>query len=382
MTISNRLTVLAIKSLKEGFHADGQGLYLRVSGDKKNWSFLFQWEGRRSEMGLGALKDVSLSDARIEAAKARSSVRAGVNPIVQRRGASSGRTFRDVSAEFIELKGSGWRNPKHRQQWTNTLRDYAKPIMDMPVEKITTVDVLACLKTIWTTKPETASRVRMRIENVLDAAKAQGYRTGENPAAWKGNLAHLLPPPSKLTRGHQRALDFRKAPTFMKVLRRRAGVAAKALEFTVLNAVRTSETLGAVWPEIDWEACVWNVPGTRTKTAKLLRVALSDDAISILRQMRELDSDWIFPNAGRDGPLCVNAMSSVLKRMGMDAEATVHGFRSTFSDWAGETTDFPRDIVEMALGHRIGNAVERAYRRGDALDRRRALMDAWQRHLR
>lgn len=382
MTLSNRLTTLGIKSLKPGFHADGQGLYLRVTTASKSWSYVFQWKGRRREMGLGSLRDVPLSEVRLAAADARALVRAGTDPIADRKTETTGSTFREVAGEFIELKGAGWRNPKHRQQWTNTLRDYATPIMDMPVSEITTEDVLACLKPIWATKPETASRVRMRIENILDAAKARKLRSGENPAAWKGNLAHLLPPRSKLSRGHQRALGYQEAPAFMKALREREGVAAKALEFTVLNAVRTSETLYAVWSEIDWEDRVWNIPADRTKTAKTLRVALSNDAMGILREMQALDCEWIFPNQARDGALSVNAMSSVLRRMGSDVDATVHGFRSTFSDWAGEATDFPRDIVEMALGHKVGNAVERAYRRGDALERRRAVMDDWSHHLR
>ena len=381
MTTSNRLTALAIKSLKTGFHADGHGLHLRVIGDRKNWCYVFQWEGRRREMGLGSLKDVSLSEARVAVAKARALVRAGVDPILERKVGEGGRTFRDVSEEFIELKGAGWRNPKHRQQWTNTLRDYAAPLMDRPVDKITTADVLTCLRPIWGTKPETASRVRMRIENILDAAKARGLRSGENPAAWKGMLAHLLPPRSKLSRGHQRAMSWQDAPAFMKALRQRDGVAAKALEFTILNAVRTSETLYAVWSEIDWENRVWTVPAARTKTATLLRVPLSDGAVAILKEVQKLDCEWVFPNSARTGALSTNAMSAVLKRMGSGVDATVHGFRSTFRDWAGEATDFPREIVEMALGHKVGNAVERAYRRGDALNRRRNVMEVWSKFL-
>lgn len=377
MTRSNRLTTLGIKHLPDGFHADGHGLYLRVAGARRSWSFVFQWAGKRKELGLGPLRDVSLAAARDKAAEARASVRSGINPIEQKKQADGGRTFEDLSNYFIDLKGGGWRNAKHRQQWANTLRDYAQPIMDMPVGKITTDDVLACLEPIWKTKPETASRVRMRIENVLDAAKVKNLRSGENPAAWKGNLALLLPPRSKLTRGHQRALAFQDTPRFMSALRERKGVASKALEFTILNAVRTSETLHSVWSEIDWENRVWSIPAARTKTAKPLRVPLSDNALSILREMRVLESHWVFPNLKRDGTLSENAMLAVLKRMGTAADTTVHGFRSTFRDWAGEATNFPRDIVEMALGHEVGNAVERAYRRGDALERRRAVMDAW-----
>ncbi|MGV3580090.1 tyrosine-type recombinase/integrase [Brevundimonas sp.] len=394
MALSNRLTVVGIKSLKPGLHADGNGLYVRVKsepvkepdakpkGRPASWVFIYQWQGKRREMGLGPYGPLQLAEARTKAAEAAALVRAGVDPLSERnRPKTAGITFGEVANEFIATKGEGWRNPKHRQQWSNTLRDYAGSLMDMPVCAITMSDVLACLKPIWGKKPETASRVRGRIENVLSAAKARGYRSGENPAAWKDNLAHWLPPPKKLTRGHQRALDYQAAPEFMKSLRQRSGVAAMALEFTVLNAVRTSETRKAVWSEIDWEGRVWNVPAERTKTKKLLRVALSNEALAILKEMQMLGSDWVFPSTKLDKPLSANAMLAVLKRMGADIDTTVHGFRSTFSDWAGETTDFPRDIVEMALGHAVGNAVERAYRRGDALDRRRSVMDAWAAYL-
>lgn len=221
----------------------------------------------------------------------------------------------------------------------------------------------------------------MRIENVLDAAKARGHRSGENPATWKGNLAHLLPARSKLSRGHQRALHYDHVPAFIQSLRQRQGVAAKALDFTVLNAVRTSETLNATWTEFDLDAKIWTIPASRTKTSTQLRVPLSDDALSVLHEMRCLGSDWVFPATTLKGPLSINSMRSVLNRMGTGKQATVHGFRSTFRDWAGETTDFPRDIVEMCLGHAVGSAVERAYRRGDALDRRRAVMEAWAAYL-
>ena len=392
MTLSNRLTPLAIKSLKPGRHADGNGLYVHVKsvpakevGEKPktrpaSWLFIYQWEGGRREMGLGSFKDLKLAEARVKASEARSLVVSGIDPLADRhRPKAAGITFREVATEFIDSKGKGWRNEKHGKQWKATLELYAQPLMDMPVSAITVNDVLACLKAqdFWDTKHETASRVRGRIENVLGAAKAKGLRSGDNPAAWKENLEHLLSPRRKLTRGHQRALGYEDAPPFMRLLRQRSGIAAKALQFTILNAVRTSETRKAVWSEIDWEGRVWNVPAERTKTSKLLRVALSDEAVAILREMESLGSMWVFPNTELDKPLSANAMLAVLKRMGADIDTTVHGFRSTFSDWAGETTDFPRDIVEMALGHAVGNAVERAYRRGDALERRRAVMDAW-----
>jgi len=212
-------------------------------------------------MGLGAFGDVTLAEARAKAAIARASVKDGIDPLTARKTEkAAGVTFGKIAADFIELKKPGWRNAKHADQWTNTLRDYAKPISEMEVAKITTTDVLACLKPIWSTKPETASRVRMRIENILDAAKAWGLRAGENPASWSENLVHLLPPRIKLSRGHQRAMPFEDAPAFMAVLRERESVAARALEFNILTAVRTSETLNARWSEIDWTAKVWSIP--------------------------------------------------------------------------------------------------------------------------
>ncbi|MET3780504.1 integrase [Brevundimonas sp. 1080] len=377
MSTTNRLTALAAKSLGNGFHNDGKGLYLRVAERRKSWVYVYQWEGRRREMGLGSFSDTSLAEARTKCSAARALVKSGVDPLAKSGQQSSAPSFSAMAEKFIALKGGGWRNEKHRQQWSNTLRDYAKPIADTPVDAITTEDVLACLVPIWKAKPETASRVRMRIENVLDAAKARGYRSGENPATWKGNLAHLLPARSKLSRGHQRALHYDHVPAFMQSLRQRQGVAAKALEFTVLNAVRTSETLNAMWSEFDLDDKVWTIPAIRTKTSTQLRVPLTDDAVLILREMRALGSEWVFPATSLEGPLSINAMRSVVIRMGIGEQATVHGFRSSFRDWAGETTDFPRDIVEMCLGHAVGSAVERAYRRGDALDRRRAIMKAW-----
>ncbi|WP_295218357.1 site-specific integrase [uncultured Brevundimonas sp.] len=380
MSTTNRLTALAAKSLGIGFHNDGAGLYLRVSDRRKSWVYVYQWKGRRREMGLGSFSNTSLAEARIKCSAARALVKSGVDPLAK-AGLSASPSFSAVAHEFIALKEAGWRNAKHRQQWANTLRDYAKPIADMPVDAITVEDVLACLVPIWHEKPETASRVRMRIENILDAAKARGQRSGENPAAWKGNLACLLPARSKLSRGHHRALAFDEAPAFMREVRKRQCMTARALEFTILTADRTSETLIAKWSEIDFEAEVWNIPATRTKTSAPLRVALSQDAIAVLKETQRLESEWVFPNADLTGHLSSNAMLALLRRMGAIELATVHGFRSTFRDWAGETTEFPRDIVEMCLGHAVGSAVERAYRRGDALDRRRAVMEAWAKFL-
>lgn len=357
-----------------GMHPDGQGLYLRI-GKGKRWVFLFQWQGKRREMGLGPASGSNLAQARRDAAAARELVRNGVDPIAARQAQQcAGITFGEVADSYIASHKEGWRNAKHRQQWMNTLGTYAGSLRPLPVSDITTAHVLNVLSPIWTTKAETASRVRGRIENILDAAKAQGLRTGENPAAWRGNLAHLLPKRRKLTRGHHRALPYEQIPAFWSDLSARTGVAAKALQFTILTAARTSETLGARWSEIDTQAAIWNVPAERTKTSKLHRVPLSAEALAILEEVSPLGAELVFstPNGSR---LSGAAMDAVLKRMKVNA--TVHGFRSTFRDWAGEETDFAREVIEQALAHKVGNDVERAYRRGDALEKRRRVMASW-----
>lgn len=371
----NRLTTTAIRGIsKDGLYPDGGNLYLRV-GKGRRWVFIFQWQGKRREMGLGSLQDVSLKDARTAAEQARLALRNGIDPLAARKAEEGrGKTFGDVADAFIADKKVGWRNAKHRQQWTNTLATYAKDLRPIPVAEISTADVLKALKPIWTTKPETASRVRGRIENVLDAAKAQGLRTGENPAAWRGNLAHLLPKRSKLTRGHHRALPYEKAPEFWAALNERTGVAAKALQFTILTCARTSETLGARWAEIDFEKAIWIIPAGRMKMAEVHRVPLCPAAIQLLREVELLAGEHVFPGNGK-ATLSAAAMDALLKRMKVDA--TVHGFRSTFRDWAGDSTSHPREVVEAALAHKVGDSVERAYRRGDALSKRRGLMTDW-----
>ena len=375
MALINRLTSRTVDTKSTpGMHPDGQGLYLRI-GKGKRWVYVYQWQGKRREMGLGPALGSNLAQARRDAASAREMVRRGVDPIAARQAEKRvGITFGEVADAYIQSHKDGWRNAKHRQQWTNTLATYAVSLRPLPVADVTTADVLSVLRPIWTAKPETASRVRGRIENILDAAKAQGLRTGENPAAWRGNLAHLLPKRSKLTRGHHRALPYARMPSFWQALDARMGVAAKALQFTILTAARTSETLGARWSEMDLQSGVWTVPPERTKTAKLHRVPLSAEALAILEGVRPFGGEFVFPTA-RGNPLSNASMDAVLKRMRVDA--TVHGFRSTFRDWAGEETNFTREVVEQALAHKVGDEVERAYRRGDALEKRRAVMKAW-----
>lgn len=381
MRAINRLTPKSVQSANERkLYPDGQGLYLKVDGSKR-WVFVFQWQGKRRELGLGSERDVSLAKAREAARQARALVKAGLNPIEEKqRRRIVGTTFAEAAEALILSREAGWTNAKHRQQWRNTLATYAEDLSAVPVADVTTDHVVKALKPIWRSKAETARRVRMRIENVLDYAKAQGWRSGENPASWRGHLAHLLPAQSKLTRGHHAALPFDLAPDFMVALRERTGVAARALEFTVLTSVRTSETLGAVWSEFDFEKAVWTIPAERMKAKAVHRVPLSDDAVALLQGMKALGSPFVFPGTGKVGTLSNMAMDAVLRRM--KVEVTVHGFRSTFRDWAGERTDHPREIAEAALAHKVGNDVERAYRRGDALEKRRALMSDWALYLR
>jgi integrase len=375
---------------------DGGGLYLRVTETgAKRWVFRFQLAGKRRDMGLGAFPEISLSEARDKATAHRRQRHNGADPLetrkaerhAERLASAKGRTFKEVADEFIERNKAGWRNAKHRQQWTNTLETYAYPLLGaLPVSGIDTGLMVRVLEPIWTTKPETASRVRGRIEAVLDAATARGFRDGPNPAMWKGNLAHILPARSKVRRvAHHAALPFDEIPAFLAALRGREGTAALALEFAILTAARTGEALGAIWAEIDLGVKVWTIPAERMKAGREHRVPLSAPALAVLRKVRDLavkkdgkpdPAAPVFPGHRRAIQLSNMALLMLLRRMKRD-DLTVHGFRSSFTDWAAERTAYPREVVEMALAHAIGNAVEAAYRRGDLFERRRKLMDAW-----
>jgi integrase len=331
-------------------------------------------------MGLGGLEDLSLADARDAAAAARRMVRAGVNPIEARRAErierASKRLFGDVADDLFKAKSAEWRNSKHADQWRASLETGAAALRKVPVDSIGTDSILVVLRPIWAEKPETASRLRQRIEAVLDAAKAQGLRSGENPARWRGHLEHLLAKRQRLSKGHFAALPYADLPPLMARLRALDTAAARALEFAILTAARSAEVYGATWAEIDAEARIWTIPAERTKQGREHRVPLSDRAAEIVEEMRRrLESDFIFPGQRRGKPLSHVAMAKVLERLEVDA--TVHGMRSAFRDWAGNETDFAREIAEAALGHVVGDAAERAYRRGDALEKRRALMTAW-----
>jgi len=325
-------------------------------------------------MGLGPLLVVSLADAREAAQQARKLVFEGKNPIEERRAHAEVPTFGAMAEALIADLKEGWKAETSAAQWTASLSTHAAEIWETRVNAVETPDIVRALKPIWTKTPETADRVRGRIERVLDAAIAKGYRTGENPARWKGNLKHLLPARKKLTRGHHKALTYKDAPALMLALAARHGFAARALEFTILTAARENETLGAYGREVDRERMVWTVPPERMKGGMAHEVPLTESALLALGDPVGPD-ELLFPGAKAGRPMSNMAMDMLLRRLEIDV--TVHGFRSTFRDWAGDMTEFPREVAEAALAHKVGDETERAYRRGTALERRRQLMQAW-----
>jgi len=376
--MSGRLTARRVATAKPGKHSDGGNLYLIVSdtGSRK-WVLRFTWRGSAKEMGLGSANDVPLADAREKAADARRTLAKGLNPIDERKRDGGIPTFGAMADTVCEIMSAGFRNEKHKAQWRTTLATYAAPLRAKPVDTISTDDVLAVLKPIWTEKPETASRVRGRIEKVLDAAKAKGHRTAENPARWRGHLDHLLPKPLKLTRGHHAAMPYDDVSAFIGELQAREATAALALEFCILTAARSGEVLGLRRSEVDLEKKVWTVPAKRMKAGREHRVPLCTRAATILKELAQAHSgDFIFAGQVRSKPLSNMAMDMMLRRMKREG-VTVHGFRSSFRDWAGNVSSFPREVVETALSHVIGDKAEQAYRRSDALDKRRKLMEAW-----
>jgi integrase len=305
----------------------------------------------------------------------------GSDPLAQKAAQREIPTFGKLAEDVISSIETGFRNAKHRQQWRNTIATYAAHLLDMKVDDIDTDDVLKVLKPIWSTKPETASRVRGRIEKVLDAARAQKYRQAENPARWRGNLDHLLPRQSKLMRQHHPAMDYQNVSAFIKALGEREAIAARALEFCILTATRTSETLEAEWTEFDLDGRIWTIPAHRMKAGREHRVPLSTNAYKIVNALSNSRTGaYVFPGNKLDRPLSGMAMEMVLRRMGIK-DATVHGFRSSFRDWAGNETEFPRELSEHALAHVIGDRSEQSYRRKDALERRRLLMEEWDKYL-
>jgi integrase len=373
-----RLTARKVETAKPGKYSDGHNLYLIVSptGGRK-WVLRFTWRGKAREMGLGTPASVPLADAREKAAQARRMIAQGIDPIHERKRDRGIPTFGEMADQVRESLSEGFRNEKHKAQWKSTLATYAAPLSDKPVDTISTDDVLAVLKPIWTTKAETASRVRGRIEKILDAAKAKGKRQGENPARWRGNLDHLLSKQSKRTRRHHAAMPYEHVAAFLGKLRERETTAALALEFCILTAARSGEVLGARWSEIDLDKKIWTVPADRMKARREHRVPLTARTVAILKQLAEIKTgDFVFPGQRKNAPLWHMAMNETLCRMKADG-VTVHGFRSSFRDWAGNVSTFPRELIETALAHVIGDKAEQAYRRGDALEKRRKLMEAW-----
>jgi integrase len=372
---------------KPGRHGDGDGLYLVVDkSGARRWLFLFRWQGKLKEMGLGGVSTVSLAEARDKSAEARKQLRSGINPIKAKREAEAadevGKTFGQFADELVEDIKGGFRNEKHKWQWSHTLKTYAASLRPIPIDAVSTEHVLDVLKPLWSSKQETASRLRGRIERVLDAAKAKGNRTGDNPARWRGHLDHLLPRRQKLQRGHHPAMPYADVPDFVADLRQRDATAALALEFTILCASRSGEVLGATWAEFDRKTKVWTIPGKRMKAGLEHRVPLTERALAILEAAEKMkQNEYVFPGARNGKPLSNMAMANLLKKRMKHEGLTVHGFRSSFRDWAGECTAFPREVAEAALAHVIGDETERAYRRGDALEKRRKLMDAWARFV-
>jgi integrase len=381
----NKLSATQVAALKEpNVYSDGGGLYLRVRESGRSWFFIGTLDGKRIELGLGSALDVSLAKARKRAEEIREMLVDGVDPRVERAKAKIKVeekpviTFGVFAMELVDDIQEGFKNPKHRQQWRSTLKSFAKPLFDVPIDRITTEQILGVLQPIWLTKAETASRLRGRIERVLDAAKAKGLRSGENPAQGRGHLDLLLPKRSKASVKHHPALPFAKIKTFMTSLSKRPAVAARALEFLILTAARSGEVRGMTWGEVNLEDKLWTVPAERMKAEAVHEVPLSEAAVAILEAVKEdglKPTDIVFP-APRGGALSDMALSQLLKRM-KHGDITVHGFRSTFRDWAGEKTQFGREEVEMALAHTVASSVERAYRRGRALEKRRELMSAW-----
>ncbi|MER9236594.1 integrase arm-type DNA-binding domain-containing protein [Mesorhizobium sp. M0622] len=398
--VVNKLSAVEVaKKSRPGTYGDGGGLYLQVAKSTakaanegevtKSWLFRFMLAGKARYMGLGDVNTFSLKEARKKARDARQKVTDGIDPIDERKEKKSTLraedarriTFKQASERYIAAHKAGWKNAKHAEQWTNTLEKYAWPFIgDLPVGKVETAHIHQILDPIWNTKTETASRVRGRVESVLDWATVRGFRPkGDNPARWRGHLDKALPARAKVAKvQHHAAMPYADLPAFMTRLRAMDSISARALEFTIVSAVRTGEAIGATEGEIDFANKLWTIPAERMKSGRPHRVPLSDRAIEILKSVpREADSPYMFPGARKGKPLSNMAMLELLRGMeGMEG-LTVHGFRSTFRDWAAERSNFPREIAEAALAHVLSDKTEAAYQRGDMLEKRRRLMVAW-----
>ncbi len=373
------------KAAASGRYGDGNGLYLQVGpSGTKSWLFRYERDDKERWMGLGALHTVTLVEARERARRARLLLLDGLDPLEARAAEKATRalakakalTFEDAARQYYAAHEASWSSRKHRQQFRSTMTTYAYPkIGALSVAAIDTGQVLRCLEPIWSDKSATASRVRGRIENVLDWATVRGYRTGDNPARWKGHLSEVLPAPGKVAKPeHHAALPYSEVPEFMVKLSTREGIAARALEFTILTAARTGETIGARWDEIDLKTKTWTIPASRMKAGKEHKSPLSDRAVEILEALPR-EAEFVFAGSQASDAISRIAMYRVLRKLRSDID--VHGFRSSFSDWAHESTGHSNHAIELSLAHAVGNAVERAYRRGDLFEKRRKLMDAW-----
>jgi integrase len=399
--VASALSAQFVRTAKPGRYCDGDGLYLLVKkSGARFWVFRYKVNGSKlREAGLGRAGEgrnsVRLAEARENASTLFRQVKNGIDPLSAREAMAAAAkaaaqdaavkrvTFREAAQRFIDGHTPSWRNPKHAAQWGATIETYANPVFgDLPVGDIDTVHVLAAVEPIWLTKPATASRLRGRIERILDFAKTRGWRSGENPAAWKGHLALTLPARSKVRKvEHHAALPWHEIGDFMLRLKEQAGMGARALRFAILTAARSGEVRGARWSEVEMSAATWVVPAKRMKAGREHRIPLSEPTLDVLREMAQarLSNDsaaLVFPGRDAGRPLSDMSLTAVLRRMGR-GELTAHGFRSSFRDWAAETTAYPTELVEMALAHAVGNKVEAAYRRGDLFDKRRRLMDDW-----
>lgn len=400
----HKLTVRRVEALAQsGMYGDGGGLWLRMRDDgSKGWVFIWIRDKKRHEMHLGPYSTYTLAEAREMAAAARQLLKEGLDPMAARKAAqeraraeralqdaqeaallpSTAPTFLKVAEQYIAEHEAGWRNAKHRWQWNNSLTKHAKGLLDKPVDTITSDDVLAVLKEIWGTIPDTAGRVRTRVETILDAAKAQGFIKSpwENPARWKGNLIHRLPRRARMSKGHYAAMAYDDMPDFFAALNLRPAPAARALELTILCATRTNETLGMRWREVDLENGIWIVPGDRMKMGVEHRIPLSDPAIAILKKIAGDEpvcpEGFVFPGQYKGTPLSQMSMTMVMRRMKL-GHFTVHGMRSAFRDYMGDMSDHAEAVVEQALAHQVGDSTVRAYRRKDAFEKRRLVMRDW-----
>ncbi|MBD9636104.1 integrase arm-type DNA-binding domain-containing protein [Ensifer sp. ENS07] len=383
----NKLSETKIKALTQpGIYGDGDGLYIRVQkSGSKNWVFVWRRGDKRNELGLGGYGQgtapVSLVLAREKADVIRGQLARGEDPRADRISPKP-KTFKDCMDDLLQAKESEWTNEKHADQWVMTLRDYAKPLHDLPIADIVIGDIKDCLMPHWTERPETAERLRARIQAVIDYGIAHEWRTAGNPARWKGLLEKVMPKRQKLTRGHHAAMAVKEAPESVAKLRKSKGKAARAVEFLILNANRTAEVRGALWPEFDFEEKLWVIPAARMKKKRIHRVPLCQRSLGILEEMKQkATGDLVFEGAKSGSPISDSMMTKALRAASKDKAVTLHGMRSTFRDWAGDCTDHAREVIEGALAHIEGDATEQAYRRSDAIEKRRALLSDWELYL-